>query len=88
MKHKYYYTKFIQWKKIVLWLVENRNTDVTKASISNYSATLTQNSTTLSGVKNKFKITTEDGMFCNLCIRKSFTTLTPSNITEYCFKKN
>ena len=69
-------------------MAKNSNANVTKSRISNDSATLTQNSTTLSGVKNKFKITTEDGMFCNLCIRKSFTTLTPSNITEYCFKKN
>ena len=40
-------------KKIVLWMAENSSANVIKASISNYSATLTQNSHTFSGVRKK-----------------------------------
>ena len=41
-------------------MAENSGANVT---ISNYSATLTQHSTTLSGVRNTLKLVTEDGMF-------------------------
>ena len=44
-------------------MAKNSNANVTKATISNDSATLTQNSTTLSGVRNKFQLSTKDGMF-------------------------
>ena len=44
-------------------MAKNSNANVTKSTISNDSATLTQNSTTLSGVRNKFQLSTEDGMF-------------------------
>ena len=44
-------------------MAKNSNANVTKSTISNDSATLTQNSTTLSGVRNKFQLSTKDGMF-------------------------
>ena len=59
-------------EKNVLWLAENSNANVTKASISNYSATLTQNSTTLSSVRNKFQLLTEDGMFYRFMYSTNF----------------
>ena len=44
-------------KKIVLWLTENATTNVTKVSISNYSSTLTLNSSSHSNKQNfKFRI--------------------------------
>lgn len=59
-------------EKNVLWLAENSNANVTKALISNYSATLTQNSTTLSSVRNKFQLLTEDGMFYRFMYSTNF----------------
>ena len=59
-------------KKIVLWMAENSSANVIKASISNYSVTLTQNSHTFSGVRNKFKLDAEDGMFCKLMYSSKF----------------
>ena len=53
-------------------MAENSNASVTKASISNYSATLTKNSTTLSGVRNKFQLATEDGMFYRFMFSQNF----------------
>lgn len=44
-------------------MTKNSNANVTKSAISNDSATLTQNLTTLSGVRNKFQLSTKDGMF-------------------------
>ena len=44
-------------------MAKNSNANVTKSTISNDSTTLTQNSTTLSGVRNKFQLSTKDGMF-------------------------
>ena len=44
-------------------MAKNSNANVTKSTISNDSATLTQNSTTLSGVRNKFQLSTKDEMF-------------------------
>ena len=75
-------------KKIVLWMAENSSANVIKASISSYSSTLTQNSHTFRGVRNKFKLDTENGMFYNSMYSSNFTTLTMSNITEYYFKKS
>ena len=48
-------------KKIVLWLTENLDTNVTKASISNYSPTLTMPAVQCS-VNQLWKFTTEDGV--------------------------
>ena len=53
-------------------MAENSGANVTKASISNYSSTLTQNSTTLSGVRNKFQLRTEDGLFYKFMYSKNF----------------
>lgn len=50
-------------KKLLYGWHKNSNANVTKSTISNDSATLTQNSTTLSGVRNKFQLSTKDGMF-------------------------
>lgn len=57
-------------KKIVLWMAENSS--AIKASISNYSATLTQNSHTFGGVRNKFQLMTEDGMLYKFMYSKNF----------------
>ena len=59
-------------KKIVLWIAENSNANVIKASLSNYSSTFTQNSTTLSGVRNKFQLMTEDGLFYKFMYSTNF----------------
>ena len=52
-------------KKIVLWLTENLDTNVTKASISNYSPTLTMPAVQCS-VNQLWKFTTEDGVLNKL----------------------
>ena len=54
-------------------MAKNGNANVTKATISNDSATLTQNSTTLSGVRNKFQLSTKDG------IKKAFFIIIKCN---------
>ena len=53
-------------------MAENSNANVTKASLSNYSATLTQNSQTFSGVRNKFKLDTEDGLLYKFMYSTNF----------------
>ena len=53
-------------------MAKNSNANVTKATISNDSATLTQNSTTLSGVRNKFQLSTKDGMFYRFMFSQNF----------------
>ena len=53
-------------------MAKNSNVNVTKATISNDSATLTQNSTTLSGVRNKFQLSTKDGMFYRSMFSQNF----------------
>ena len=65
-------TDYQLWKKIVLWLAENSGANVIKASISNYASTLTQNSHTFRGVRNKFKLDTEDGMFYKFMYSSKF----------------
>lgn len=50
-------------RKLFLWMAQNSGANVIEASISNYSSTLTQNLHTFSGVRNKFQLMTEDGMF-------------------------
>ena len=59
-------TNSFNGKKVVLWLTENSNANVTKASISNYSATLTQTSTPVNSGRDKFQLSTEDGVFYRL----------------------
>ena len=53
-------------------MAENSSANVIKASISNYSATFTQNSHTLNGVRNKIKLDTEDGMFYKFMYSSNF----------------
>ena len=53
-------------------MAKNSNANVTKATISNDSVTLTQNSTTLSGVRNKFQLSTKDGMFYRFMFSQNF----------------
>lgn len=65
-------TNSFNGKKVVLWLTENSNANVTKASISNYSATLTQTSTPVNSGRDKFQLSTEDGVFYRLMYSTNF----------------
>ena len=58
-------------KIIVLWLAENRSANVTKASISNYSATLTIPAVNYN-VNQRWKFTTEDGVLLRLMYSPNF----------------
>lgn len=53
-------------------MAKNSNANVAKSAISNDSATLTQNSTTLSGVRNKFQLSTKDGMVYRFMFSQNF----------------
>ena len=66
------FDRLFKGKKIFLWIAENSGANVIKASISNYAATLTQNSRTFGGVRNKFQLLTEDGMFYRFMYSKNF----------------
>lgn len=48
-------------KKLVSWLTENSNANTIKASISNYSATITMNKSPFSGVRDTFETYIESG---------------------------
>ena len=58
-------------KRIVLWLTENFDTNVTKASISNYSSTLTIPAVQYN-VNQRWKFTTEDGVLNKLMYSPKF----------------
>ena len=58
-------------KIIVLWLTENLDTNVTKASISNYSSTLTIPAVQYN-VNQRWKFTTEDGVLIRLMYSPKF----------------
>ena len=58
-------------KIIVVWLTENFNTNVTKASISNYSSTLTIPAVQYN-VNQRWKFTTEDGVLNKLMYSPNF----------------
>ena len=58
-------------KKIVLWLAEDSGTNVTNASISNYSATLTI-PTVNSAIKQNFEFTTQDGVLSKIMYSPNF----------------
>ena len=58
-------------KIIVLWLTENFNTNITKASISNYSSTLTIPAVQYN-VNQRWKFTTEDGVLIRLMYSPNF----------------
>ena len=58
-------------KRIVLWLAENFDANVTKASISNYSSTLTIPAVHYN-VNQRWKFTTEDGVLNKLMYSPNF----------------
>ena len=58
-------------KKIVLWLTENFDSNVTKVSISNYSATLTLPAVYYANVQY-FEFTTEDGVMSKIMYSPNF----------------
>ena len=58
-------------KIIVLWLAENRSANVTKVSISNYSATLTIPAVQYNA-NQRWKFTTEDGVLIRLMYSPNF----------------
>ena len=58
-------------KKIVLWLSENFDTNVTKASISNYSSTLTIPAVHYC-TSQRWTFTTEDGELNRLMFSPNF----------------
>ena len=58
-------------KKIVLWLTENFDTNVTKVEISNYSSTLTIPAVQYN-VNQRWKFTTEDGVLNKLMYSPNF----------------
>ena len=68
-------------KKNVLWLTEDFSTNVTKASISSYSSTLTIPAVQYN-VNQRWKCTAEDGVLNKLMLLQTFTTLTLSNFTK------
>ena len=49
-------------KKIVIWLTENSNANITKLAVSNYSSTLTQASNPVRNQRKNFGFLTEDGI--------------------------
>ena len=49
-------------KKIVIWLTENFNANITKAKISNYSSILSLQSVHYT-INQEFVFTTQDGIF-------------------------
>ena len=56
---------------IVLWLTENFNVNVTKASISNYNSTLTIPAVNYNA-NQRWKFTTEDGVLLRLMYSTNF----------------
>ena len=58
-------------KKIVLWLTENFDANVTKVNISNYSSTLTIPAIQYS-VNQVWKFTTEDGVLNKIIFSPNF----------------
>ena len=58
-------------KKIVLWLTENFDANVTKVKISNYSSTLTIPAVQYN-VNQRWKFTTEDGVLNKLMFSPNF----------------
>lgn len=47
-------------KKVVFWMAENSNANITKAAISNYSSTLTNQSNRIPSGRETFEISSED----------------------------
>ena len=59
-------------KRIVIWLTENSNANITKASISNYSSTLTEASSPIRNQRVNFGFTTQDGVLHRLMYSNNF----------------
>ena len=58
-------------KKIVIWLVENFNNNITKSKISNYNALLNLQSVRYTN-EQKFEFTTEDGVLNKIMFSPNF----------------
>ena len=65
------YQVVLMEEKIVLWLTENFDTNVTKASISNYSSTLTIPAVYYS-TSQRWKFFNEDGVINKLMFSPNF----------------
>ena len=74
-------------KKIVIWLTENFDANITKVKISNYSAILSLQSVRYTNLQ-RFTFNTEDGVISKICFLQTFTTPTLINIIKFCFKKS
>ena len=61
-------------KRIVIWLTENSNANITKATVSNYSSTLTQASSSLSSQNQRTNIgfSSDDGVMHRLMYSTNF----------------
>ena len=58
-------------KKIVIWLVENFNNNITRGKISNYNALLDLRSVRYTN-EQKFEFTTEDGVLSKIMFSPNF----------------
>ena len=58
-------------KKIVIWLTENFNSNITKAKISNYSAILSLQTVHYSN-EQEFEFTTEGGVLSKIMFSPNF----------------
>ena len=58
-------------KKIVIWLVETFNNNITRAKISNYNALLSLQSVRYTN-EQKFEFTTEDGVLSKIMFSPNF----------------
>ena len=81
-------TSLFNGEKVVLWFAENSGANVMKASLSNYASTLTKNSHTFRGTRNKIKLDTEDGMFYEFMYSSKFYDFDSDQYHRYCFKKS
>ena len=64
-------------KKIVIWLTENSNANITKLAISNYSSTLAQASSPVGDQRLNFGLFTENGIL----YRWMYSTISTQNKT-------
>ena len=62
-------------KKIIIWLTENSNANITKEVISNYAETLTQASSPIGNRRQNFGFTTEVGTLHRLMYYKNYYDL-------------
>ena len=62
-------------KRIVIWLAEKSNENITKAILSNYSSTLIQASSPFKNQRVNVGFTTEDGVLDKIMYSKNFYDL-------------